>query len=67
MPQNFANKNEKADLPHAIAKVPTGIMGLDEVLHGGIPEGALTLLSGGPGSGKTMLGLEFLVRGVQAG
>ncbi len=52
---------------HRISKIPTGIRGLDQVLHGGVPEGALTLLSGGPGTGKTMLGLEFLVRGAQKG
>ncbi len=50
-----------------IVRVRTGIMGLDEVLNGGIPAGALTLLSGGPGTGKTMLGLEFLVRGAEQG
>ncbi len=50
-----------------IVRVRTGIKGLDEVLNGGIPAGALTLLSGGPGTGKTMLGLEFLVRGAEQG
>lgn len=54
--------------PHvSIKKVTTNITGLDEILNGGIPAGALTLLVGGPGSGKTMLGLEFLVRGAQSG
>ncbi|MFW6055418.1 MAG: circadian clock protein KaiC, partial [Thermodesulfobacteriota bacterium] len=67
MSQDFTSRNEKTDPPHAITKVPTGIVGLDEVLQGGIPEGGLTLLSGGPGSGKTMLGLAFLVRSAQAG
>jgi circadian clock protein KaiC len=50
-----------------IEKIPTGIRGMDEVLRGGIPKGALTLIGGGPGSGKTILGLEFLVRGALAG
>lgn len=49
-----------------ITKVPTGIMGMDAVLNGGVPKGSLTLLSGGPGTGKTMLGLEFLVKGAKA-
>lgn len=53
--------------PSHIAKVTTGIKGLDQVLHGGLPAGALSLISGGPGTGKTMLGLEFLVRGARAG
>ena len=50
-----------------IPKMPTGIRGFDDVLRGGVPKGAMTLLSGGPGTGKTMLGLEFLVRGAMAG
>ena len=51
----------------AVPKIPTGIEGLDTILDGGVPEGGLTLLSGGPGSGKTILGLEFLVRGAMNG
>jgi circadian clock protein KaiC len=47
--------------------VPTQIPGLDEVLDGGLPRGRTTLVSGGPGSGKTVLGLEFLCRGAAAG
>ena len=50
-----------------IPKVPTQIHGLDEVLDGGLPQGRTTLVSGGPGSGKTVLGLEFLCRGALAG
>ncbi len=50
-----------------IPKVPTQISGLDEVLEGGFPRGRTTLASGGPGSGKTVLGLEFLCAGAIAG
>ena len=50
-----------------IPKVPTQVRGLDEVLEGGLPRGRTTLVSGGPGSGKTVLGLEFLCRGALAG
>jgi circadian clock protein KaiC len=50
-----------------IPKVPTQIFGLDEVLEGGLPRGRTTLASGGPGSGKTVLGLEFLCSGAMAG
>lgn len=50
-----------------IPKVPTQIAGLDEILEGGFPRGRTTLASGGPGSGKTVLGLEFLCRGAMAG
>ena len=50
-----------------IPKVPTKIVGLDEILEGGLPQGRTTVVSGGPGSGKTVLGLEFLCRGAMAG
>jgi circadian clock protein KaiC len=50
-----------------IPKVPTQIAGLDEILEGGLPRGRTSLASGGPGSGKTVLGLEFLCRGAMAG
>ena len=52
--------------PVAISKAPTGIAGLDEVLLGGVPRGRATLVGGGPGTGKTNLGLEFLYRGALA-
>jgi circadian clock protein KaiC len=46
-----------------LKKSPTGIEGLDEVTGGGLPTGRPTIVCGGPGCGKTMLGIEFLVRG----
>jgi circadian clock protein KaiC len=46
-----------------IEKCPTGISGLDSILGGGLPRGRTSLIGGTAGSGKTMLGLEFLVRG----
>ncbi|PKL42641.1 MAG: KaiC 1 [Candidatus Riflebacteria bacterium HGW-Riflebacteria-1] len=46
-------------------KVPTGIPGLDEITEGGLPLGRSTMICGGPGCGKTMLGMEFLVRGAR--
>ncbi|MGO9791994.1 MAG: circadian clock protein KaiC [Solirubrobacteraceae bacterium] len=48
-----------------LSKAPTGISGLDEITYGGLPRGRTTLVCGGTGSGKTMLGVEFLVRGAQ--
>lgn len=48
--------------PH---KASTGIVGLDEVTGGGLPFGRTTLLLGGPGSGKTILSLQFLVHGAR--
>jgi circadian clock protein KaiC len=49
----------------ALAKSPTGIAGLDEITFGGLPRGRTTLVTGGAGSGKTLLGIEFLVQGVR--
>ena len=46
-------------------KTPTGITGFDEITGGGLPRGLTTLLVGGPGSGKTILALQFLVHGAQ--
>jgi circadian clock protein KaiC len=46
-----------------IEKSPTGIVGLDEITDGGLPKGRPTLVCGGAGSGKTLLAMEFLVRG----
>jgi circadian clock protein KaiC len=45
------------------AKAPTGIAGFDEITGGGLPQGRTTLLVGGPGSGKTILALQFLAHG----
>ena len=69
MPSRTAKKRkQQPDQPEALAglaleKVPTGIRGLDQVTHGGFPKGRTALVCGGPGAGKTLLGLEFLVRG----
>jgi circadian clock protein KaiC len=46
-----------------IAKVATGVTGLDEILNGGLPKGRPTLVAGGAGCGKTLLAMEFLCRG----
>jgi circadian clock protein KaiC len=47
-----------------LPKTPTGISGLDEVTGGGLPRGRSTLLCGPAGCGKTLLAMEFLVRGI---
>ncbi|HSQ04958.1 MAG TPA: circadian clock protein KaiC, partial [Burkholderiales bacterium] len=46
-----------------LRKTPSGIRGLDEITGGGLPEGRPVLVCGTPGCGKTLLGIEFLVRG----
>jgi len=47
----------------SIPKAKTGINGLDEITEGGLPQGRPTLVCGGPGCGKTLLAMEFIVRG----
>ena len=53
----------KTSGPGRLEKVPTGIQGLDEITCGGLPRGRTTLVCGGPGCGKTLMALEFLVHG----
>jgi len=48
---------------YTLPKAKTGIDGLDEITLGGIPKGRPTLICGGPGCGKTLVSLEFIVRG----
>ena len=52
-----------AQSPTQIAKAPTGVEGLDEVLAGGLPQGRPTLICGAAGCGKTLLGMHFLMHG----
>jgi circadian clock protein KaiC len=47
----------------SLPKAPTGIQGLDEITEGGLPQGRPTLVCGSAGCGKTLLAMEFLVRG----
>jgi predicted ATP-dependent serine protease len=63
--QQMAQKKKKASraFSKTLPKAATGIQGLDEITGGGLPRGRPTLVSGGAGSGKTLFGLEFLVRG----
>jgi circadian clock protein KaiC len=58
-----ANRRTAGLLP--LEKTPTGIPGFDEISEGGLPKGRTTIICGGAGCGKTMLGIEFLVRGAQ--
>lgn len=48
-----------------IEKAPTGIAGLDEITLGGLPRGRPTLVCGTAGCGKTLMAMEFLVRGIK--
>jgi circadian clock protein KaiC len=58
--------SEKRALKKTPAKAPTGIAGFDEITGGGLPRGRTTLVVGGPGSGKTIFGLQFLVHGARS-
>src|ERR671923_1098082 len=44
--------------------IRTGIAGLDDILRGGFPRGNVLLVEGAAGTGKTVLGLEFIYRGI---
>src|ERR687890_31579 len=48
-----------------LEKAPTGIRGFDEISGGGLPRRRASLVTGGPGAGETLFGLEFLVRGAR--
>jgi circadian clock protein KaiC len=48
-------------------RVPTGAAGLDEMLVGGLPRASATVVQGGTGTGKTLLGLQFLLEGARNG
>src|SRR5689334_16229461 len=57
------NKRKLKAPARPFPKTATGIRGLDEITLGGLPRGRPTLVCGGAGSGKTLIGIEFLVRG----
>jgi circadian clock protein KaiC len=56
------NKTKKPSMI-ALTKCPTGIQGLDEITGGGLPQGRPALVCGSTGCGKTVLAMEFLLRG----
>ncbi|MBC7712848.1 MAG: circadian clock protein KaiC, partial [Rhizobacter sp.] len=56
-------KKKSISNPNQLQKCPTGIKGFDEITEGGLPKNRTTLISGGSGSGKTLLGIDFLING----
>jgi len=59
-----SRKKDRSTVHHAaLPKTPTGITGLDEITGGGIPQGRPTLVCGEAGCGKTLMSIEFIVRG----
>ena len=60
-------QSENSDMMGTIERVKTGVPGLDEIISGGFPKGTITLISGPPGGGKTILCCQFLYKGVEEG
>lgn len=67
MPRTRANRKSKPSKGSSLVKVATGIDGFDEITGGGLPQGRSTLVCGGPGCGKTLFALQFLVHGAAHG
>ena len=63
MPNSPKTKN--AVNHNQLPKCPTGIKGFDEITDGGLPENRVTLICGSTGTGKTLLGIDFLINGVE--
>jgi circadian clock protein KaiC len=57
------SKKTKAPRQSSLPKCPTGIKGFDEITEGGLPKDRITLIGGGTGSGKTLLGIDFIING----
>lgn len=55
----------KKAIPQPLPKIPTGIGGFDDLSRGGLPRNRISLLKGGPGSGKTVFALQSLVNAVR--
>lgn len=64
-------RGKRGEVTHMTAKyhekITTGIEGLDSILEGGFPKDQFVLIQGGPGTGKTTLGLQFLLDGIMRG
>ncbi len=59
----YQKRNTAGDYKGELEKCPTGIPGLDQITGGGFPRGRPTLVCGSAGCGKTLLAMEFIVRG----
>jgi len=59
----MAQEKKRASFRRELEKCPTGVRGLDEITSGGLPKGRPTLVCGSAGSGKTLIGMQFLVMG----
>ena len=59
--------DERTDGKADVRRLRTGVAGLDELFRGGIPERSTTVVMGGTGTGKTLLGMHYLVEGARDG
>jgi circadian clock protein KaiC len=55
---------QKQTHPTSLPKTPSGIEGLDEITAGGLPKGRPTLVCGSAGCGKTLFGMQFIIKGI---
>ncbi|GAB4386394.1 MAG: circadian clock protein KaiC [Elainellaceae cyanobacterium] len=62
-PLPFLGLNVSNSTGTVLKKCPTGIQGFDQITYGGLPQGRPTLVCGQAGCGKTLMAMEFLVRG----
>ncbi|MBI5030939.1 MAG: circadian clock protein KaiC [Chloroflexi bacterium] len=56
-------RSKRKSTLHPLVKTPSGIAGLDEITGGGLPQGCSTLVCGSAGCGKTLMAMEFIIRG----
>lgn len=60
-------QSESNNMMGKLERVKTGVNGLDDIISGGLPKGTITLISGPPGGGKTILCCQFLYKGIEEG
>jgi circadian clock protein KaiC len=65
-PESISPSKKSSQSP-ITTRIGTGVLGLDEILLGGLPSGQMYLLEGDPGTGKTTLAMQFIIAGVRQG
>jgi len=63
IPERREEVKKETRVKESSDRVPTGIKGLDEVMGGGLEQGSVNIIGGGPGSGKSIFCMQFLVNG----
>src|SRR5262245_9467223 len=63
----YGVNQQRGPMALPLARLTTGVSGLDDILHGGLIAERLYLVDGNPGSGKTTFALQFLLAGVRKG